>query len=440
MERAHPDLGRLGVFWHTQGSGKSYSMAFFTQKVRRKLSQKFTFVIIDKPMKAHTLMQAIARANRRCEGKDFGLIVDYNGMLKSLRAALAKYALGDDESSTDGGAIVAPVAQRVEDLEEAISGTEAYLGTLGFDTASLLGAKGFTKTGLLADAVNAIHTSRETQQRFGIMARMVFLRFKSLIMEEAIHRYAERHDNLEAIYKKLEERRDLSDVTAVLKQLHLIVNDAIRTHAPGEDAAEGRTYDLSKINMERLREEFATRVPRMATAVEDMRALVEAKLTRMMQSNPERMDYYRRYSEIVAEYNREEKDRVTIEETFARLVDLLASLNEEQRRAAEEGLTEDELAIFDLLKRDKLTKKQREAVKAASQHLLTKVLEVVALRHDWTAKEPTKAEVEVLIQGEVYTLLPDPPFTEEDKAALAERVFQHVFQQSTAGAFGTQAA
>lgn len=94
--------------------------------------------------------------------------------------------------------------------------------------------------------------------------------------------------------------------------------------------------------MERLREEFATRVPRMARAVEDMRALVEAKLVRMMQANPGRMDYYRRYSEIVADYNRA-KDRVTLEETFARLVDLLASLNEKQRRAAEKGLTEDDL-------------------------------------------------------------------------------------------------
>lgn len=401
--------------------------------------ESLSTLYIDKPMKAHTLMQAIARANRRCEGKDFGLIVDYNGMLKSLRAALAKYALGDDESGVDGGAIVAPVAKRVEDLEEAISSTEDYLKTLGFDAASLIGAKGFAKTGLLADAVNAVHSSRESQQRFGIMGRIVFLRFKALIMEEAIHAYAERHDNLEAIYKKLVEHRDLSDVTAVLKQIHAIVNEAIRTHAPGEDAAEARTYDLSKIDMERLRDEFAQRVPRMATAVEDMRSLVESKLVRMMQANPERMDYYRRYSEIVADYNRE-KDRVTIEETFARLVDLLASLNEEQRRAAEEGLTEDELAIFDLLKRDKLTKKQREAVKDASKHLLTKVLEVVAQRHDWTAKEPTKAEVEVLIQGEVFTLLPDPPFTEEDKAALAGRVFQHVFQQSSAGAFGNQAA
>ena len=136
----------------------------------------------------------------------------------------------------------------------------------------------------------------------------------------------------------------------------------------------------------------------------------------------------------MADYNRE-KDSVTIEETFAQLASLLATLNEEQRRAAEEGLTEDELAIFDLLKKDKLTKKQRETVKEASKHLLAKVLAVVAARHDWTAKEPTKAEVEVLIQQEVFELLPDPPFDEDEKLALAERVYQHVYAQSTAGVF-----
>jgi type I restriction enzyme R subunit len=258
-------------------------------------------------------------------------------------------------------------------------------------------------------------------------------------MEDAMFSFAERHDNLEAIYKKLEERRDMSDVTAVLKELHLIVNEAIRAQSPGDDQTEAKTYDLSKIDMEKLRDEFAKKVKRKATAVEDLRALIEHKLALMMRANPERMDYYRKYSEIVADYNRE-KDRVTIEDTFAQLADLLANLNQEQRRAAEEGLTEDELAIFDLLKKDKLTKKQRETVKAASKHLLTKVLEVVATRHDWIAKEPTKAEVEVLIQTEVFTLLPDPPFDEDDKVALAERVYQHVFQQSSAGAFGTKAA
>ena len=46
VERSHPDLGRLGVFWHTQGSGKSYSMAFFAEKVRRKLTGNFTFLLM----------------------------------------------------------------------------------------------------------------------------------------------------------------------------------------------------------------------------------------------------------------------------------------------------------------------------------------------------------------------------------------------------------
>ena len=400
--------------------------------------ESLSTLYIDKPMKAHTLMQAIARANRRCEGKDFGLIVDYNGMLKSLRAALAQYALGDDEGES-GEDIVAPIEERVQALEEAITTAETHLQGLGFNAASLIGAKGFIKTGLLADAVNAVYTSKESKQRFQIMTRQVFLRFKALIMEEAIHAFSERHDNLEAIYKKLEERRDMSDVTAVLKELHLIVNEAIRTHSSDEDQAEAKTYDLSKIDMEKLRDEFAKKIKHKATAVEDLRALIEHKLALMMRENPERMDYYRKYSEIVADYNRE-KDRVTIEDTFAQLTDLLASLNEEQRRAAEEGLNEDELAIFDLMKKDKLTQKQREIVKAASKHLLTKVLEVLALRHDWTAKETTKADVEQLIQIEIFSLLPDPPFDEDEKLALAEKVYQHVFQQSSCGAMGSQAA
>ncbi|GEP45871.1 type I restriction endonuclease subunit R [Brevifollis gellanilyticus] len=405
--------------------------------------ESLSTLYIDKPMKAHTLMQAIARANRRCEGKDFGLIVDYNGMLKSLRAALAQYALGDDEEGGGGGGggeeIVAPIEERVRALNEAIVATEAHLLGLGFDATKLIGAKGFTKTGLLADAVNAVYKSKESKQRFEIMARQVFLRFKALIMEEAIHAFAERHDNLEAIYKKLEERRDMSDVTGVLKELHLIVNEAIRAQAPGDDQTEAKTYDLSKIDMEKLRDEFAQKIKHKAIVVEDLRALIERKLALMMRANPQRMDYHRKYSEIVADYNRE-KDRVTIEDTFARLADLLSSLNEEQRRAAEEGLTEEELAIYDLMKKDKLTKRQRETVKEASKHLLARVLEVLALRHDWTAKETTKADVEQLIQVEVFSLLPDPPFDEDEKLALAGKVYQHVFQQSSSGVRGGKAA
>jgi type I restriction enzyme, R subunit len=278
---------------------------------------------IDKPMRAHTLMQAIARANRVYPGKDFGLIVDYNGMLASLRAALAQYALGDD--GADGEEIIAPIEERVQALIEALEATEAHLRGLGFNSAILIGAKGFNRIKGLADAVEAVYSSDEAKRRFEIMARQVFTRFKSLLMEPTVYAYAERHDNIEAIYKKLTERRDTADVTELLKELHRIVNEAILTHVPGDDQTDGLTFDLSKIDLEKLRDEFAKKVRRKATALQDIRDLVEQKLAEMLARNPMRMDYQIKYEEIVADYNRE-KDRTTIEETFRRLVELVNSL------------------------------------------------------------------------------------------------------------------
>jgi Domain of unknown function (DUF3387) len=179
-------------------------------------------------------------------------------------------------------------------------------------------------------------------------ARQAFIRFKALQMEPTAFAYAERHDNIEAIYKKLTERRDTADVTGLLKELHRIVNESIRTQTLGDDQAEGLTFDLSKIDLERLRDEFAKKVRRKATAVQDIRDIIEQKLAEMLARNPTRMDYQRKYEEIVADYNRE-KDRTTIEETFRRLIELVNSLDEEQKRATREGLREDELALFDLL-------------------------------------------------------------------------------------------
>ncbi|WP_217160916.1 type I restriction endonuclease subunit R [Thiocystis violascens] len=303
---------------------------------------------LDKPMKAHTLMQG---ANRRYPGKDFGLIVDYNGMLKSLRSALAQYALGDEGEGEEE--IVAPIEERVQALLEAIEATEAHVRGLGFEMQSLIGTQGFARIKGIADAVDAVYTNDESKRRFEILARQVFVRFRALLMEPSAFAYAERHDNIEAIDKKLTERRDTADVTELLKELHRIVNQAIRAEKPGNDQAEGLTFDLSQIDLEQLRDEFATKVRRKATALQDIREIVEQKLAEMLRHNPQRMDYDKRYQEIIADYNRE-KDRVTIEETFSRLTDFLAGLDEEQRRAAEEGLDEDELALFDLLKKDHL--------------------------------------------------------------------------------------
>jgi len=382
---------------------------------------------IDKPMKAHTLMQAIARANRVYPGKDHGLIVDYNGMLKSLRAALSQYALGDD--GTGGEEIVAPIEERVQALIEAIEATEAHLRALGFDPATLLGAKGFVRIKGLADAVEAVYSSDETKRRFEILSRVVFNRFKALLVEPSAWPYAERHDNIEAIYKKLTEQRDTADVTNLLKELHRIVNEAIRTQAPGEDQAEGLKFDLSQIDLERLRGEFAKKVQRKATAIQDIRDIIDQKLAEMLARNPTRMDYQRKYDDIIADYNRE-KDRATIEETFRRLLELVNSLDEEQKRATREGLGEDELALFDLLLKDGMDKTARERVKQASRELLIAIKTRLAELDRFWEKEQTKADVEVFILDQVFASLPSPPFSAEEKKLLAGNVYAHVWQQA----------
>ncbi len=381
---------------------------------------------IDKPMRAHTLMQAIARANRRFPGKDFGLIVDYNGMLKSLREALAQYALGDDGGSDE---IIAPIEERVAALQDAIEVTEAHLLSLGFNAVDLLGSKGFTRIQGLADAVNAVYTNDESKRRFEILARVVFSRFKALLVEPAALTYAERHDNIEAIYKKLTERRDTADVSELLKILHRIVNQVIATQAPGGDQASGLTVDLSQINMEKLRDEFARKVKRKATVIEDIRKIVEDKLAQMLAQNPLRMDYEKKYQEIIASYN-QDKDRATVEETFARLMNLANSLDAEQRRAVEEGLSEEQLALFDLLLRDDLSKPDRERIKQASCELLAGVLAAIAPLDRWTEKEQTRAEVETFILDHVFQTLPEPPYTTDDKQEVAAAVYRHIWQQS----------
>ena len=391
---------------------------------------------IDKPMKAHSLMQAIARANRVFPGKDFGLIVDYNGMLKSLREALAQYALGDDGEG--GEEIVAPVEERVQALIEAIEATEAHLRGLGFDPATLIGSTGFTRIKGLRDAVEAAYTSDEAKRRFEVLARQVFVRFKALLMEPSAFAWAERHDNIEAIYKKLSERRDTADVTELLKELHRIVNEAIRTQTPGDDQAEGLTFDLSQIDMERLRDEFARKVRHKATALQDIREIVEQKLAEMLARNPSRMDYQQKYEEIVADYNRE-KDRVTIEETFRRLTELIEELDAEQRRAVEEGLSEDELALFDLLKKEDLGKAARERVKQASRELLASIKAHLKELDRFWEKEQTKAEIKIFILDKVYANLPTPPFTSEEKEAVAAEVYTHVWQQAVRGEFAMAA-
>lgn len=143
--------------------------------------------------------------------------------------------------------------------------------------------------------------------------------------------------------------------------------------------------------------------------------------------------------DIVAAYN-QEKDLTTIEETFRRLVELVFSLDEEQKRATREGLREDELALFDLLQKESLDKTTREKVKQASRDLLVSIKDRLEKLDRFWEKEQTKADIEVFILDNVYSMLPTPPFTAEEKKLVASNVYAHVWQQAMRGGFVGRAA
>ena len=172
--------------------------------------------------------------------------------------------------------------------------------------------------------------------------------------------------------------------------------------------------------------------------MQDIREIVEAKLAQMLARNPTRMDYQQKYEEIVEEYNRE-KDRVTIEVTFRRLTELMSELDTEQKRSVEEGLSEDELALFDLLKKGTLSKADREKVKEASRDLLAAIKGRLSQLDRFWEKEQTKADIEVFILDEIYGNLPSPPFTSEEKEVVAAQVYSHVWQQAIIGEFAKAA-
>ena len=118
---------------------------------------------------------------------------------------------------------------------------------------------------------------------------------------------------------------------------------------------------------------------------------------------------------------------------FADLAELATRLDAEQKRAAQEGLTEDELALFDLLFRDDISKVDRERLKQASKSLLASLHDLLQAMPNWTKNSTTEAEVKVLIIDNLWQSLPRPPYSDQEAETLAERVYDYVWGQSAAG-------
>ena len=369
--------------------------------------KSLSILYLDKVLKEHTLMQTIARANRVYEGKNNGLIVDYIGVLKNLREALSKYGAG-----VNGGQD-SPIGEEknlIEDLVEAIRETKLHLGQLGFDLKNLTdiidNEVGFEKIKLLNDAREVIYTSEESKKKFEILARAVIKKYKACVFNENINKYTKDYEAINAIYKLIKGDKRNDDITYIIRELHQIVDDAILTQeVKDSDIKPSGLYDISKIDFDRLKNEFKVS-KRKNTMMKTIQDRIEEKLSSMINKNSNRMDFYKRYQDIIYDYNKE-KDRATIEATFDDLLDFLNSLNNEEKRAAKEGLTEESLVIMDLLEKPNLSQREREKIKQLSEELLNEVKSLLKDIDNWREKAQTSAKVKSGIYDYLYENLPE---------------------------------
>jgi len=382
-------------------------------------------IYLDRPMRNHTLMQTIARANRVFPDKDNGLIVDYVGVFRNLEKALAIYGAANAEAGVD--APIQHVGALVTALNEAIDQVVTLCGAVGVDLPGLRDAHGFEHIALRDAAVEALLADEEQRAAFLAAARDVRKLFKALLPDPAA---AAQQSTVAAIRVLAERILDLARPPAAdLDEISDAVDELLDRSVGAEEyviraAAEGSEpeplIDLSQIDFDALAAQFAGR---KRAETDRLAALLKQRAIGVATRNPTRYDLVERIEELIAEYN---AGSLNIDEYLRRLVELSRSLTDEEQRAVVEGLSEEELAIFDLLTKPEpvLADPEREVVKASAKRLLGHLQDKLVL--DWRRKAATTADVRASIRRILDADLPADPYPPEVFDAKVQAVFDHV--------------
>lgn len=379
---------------------------------------------LDKPLKAHTLMQTIARANRVAEGKSNGLIIDYIGIVKALRKALADYTanaggLGGADPTVDKEKLIARIS-------DTVAKAETFLSERKIDLGLLIAAEGFAKLSYLQDAANAVCGSMEDKKSFSTYASELKRLMKYTDRDDVTGHMRRQCEAIAAIYGMLQKKRKHTDTTDLMVEINAIINDyvEIEPQQPNAITASPR-FDISAIDFDLLRREFA-KTRRKNLLMRDLDEAIRRQLDKMVFANPKRIDYYERYREIIQSYNGEQ-DRATIEKTFLDLMDLADRMSREEQRYAREGFASDEeLSLYDMLFRDDLSKNDIKKLKTAASDLLRKIKTKISELDHWTDKQETRAVVDTLIRDVLWEMLPEC-YNNDDITEYREKVYEYVF-------------
>jgi type I restriction enzyme, R subunit len=381
-------------------------------------------VYLDRPMRNHTLMQTIARANRVFPDKENGLIVDYIGVFRDLEKALAVYGAATADDRVDSP--IQDKAALVEALEEAVAGCTELCERYDVDLDELRAARGFEFIALRDAAVEALLIDEEVREAFLVSARRARKLFKAVLPDPVAAALQATVAVIRVLAERIldlgrGERPDISDVSdavdALLDRSVGAEEYVIRAAAEGVD--RDPLIDLSQIDFDALAARFAGR---KRSETERFASLLRDRSVSAARQNPTRHELVERIEQLIAEYN---AGSLNIDEYLRRLIALSRDLSEEEVRAATEDLNEEELALFDLLTKPDpvLTEAERDQVKGVAKRLLEHVHERLVL--DWRRRAETTAEMRVTIRN-VLDELPEEPYPRTLYDDKVQAVFDHV--------------
>lgn len=363
---------------------------------------------LDKPMKGHTLMQAIARANRVYPGKSCGIIVDYVNVFKYMQKALSEYA------ETDGkeGYPAKDIEQLITNIERSISDTEAFLLKIGIKTEDIIAEEEtINRLEMLRKAYDHILTKDEWKERFKVMSNLL-INLYDAAKPEILERgwYNDKFAIIAHINGWLCNLIDDEKLRKARLRMAEALDRSVSAGVSEQQATygihQGKVIDLSKLDVDAIRKEI-NKTPYKALETDDLRAFVERTLEQLINKNCTRVAFSQRYRNIIDRYNAGGSEN---EDYYKRLLQLIEDLKKEQSRSTDLGLEEEELEIFDLLRADKkLTKAEEQKVILAAKNLYHKLSEEKerVMVVDWFKDEQPRLQVLALIKASLNKDLPE---------------------------------
>jgi len=376
-------------------------------------------IYLDKPMRNHTLMQTIARANRVFPGKHSGVIVDYANVFASLEKALAIYGAG--KSGTNP---VKDKSQLVAALREAIATATSFCASHGVDLAAMeaLPPGGMERLSTIENAINALISPDALRREFFSHEKFVGTLYRAVKPDSAAIEFSVRVAGISTLAAAIRAKLSPNppDITAILRQIGELLDDSITGLKIREDGPPA--IDLSKINFEALAERFK-QSNHKNTDLEALKAAIAAKLEKLVRLNRTRADFAEKFEALIESYNNGSRN---IEQLFEELLKLSNSLDDEQERHVRENLSEEELVIFDILTRPApaLTTAERDEVKKVAKDLLSRIQTLLVL--NWRQKAAARSSLKLAIE-DTLDCLPQS----YDRPLYAKKcsdLFEHVYE------------